>query len=68
MLNNRDFIAVILYQKQKSNGMPELHRRTIILGLLQDQRQKGALIMDGRMSGASGKIPAAIYVTSEVLR
>lgn len=66
-LNNRDFIAVIRYQGPKANGMPELHKLTTILGLLQDQGQKVALITDGRMSGASGKIPAAIHLTPEAV-
>ncbi|VEJ44969.1 phosphogluconate dehydratase [Bartonella vinsonii] len=66
-LNDKDFIAVIRYQGPKANGMPELHKLTTILGLLQDRGQKVALITDGRMSGASGKIPAAIHVTPEAL-
>lgn len=66
-LNNKDFIAVIRYQGPKANGMPELHKLTTILSVLQDQGQKVALVTDGRMSGASGKIPAAIHVTPEAL-
>ncbi|ENN95124.1 phosphogluconate dehydratase [Bartonella vinsonii subsp. berkhoffii str. Tweed] len=66
-LNDKDFIAVIRYQGPRANGMPELYKLTTILGLLQDRGQKVALITDGRMSGASGKIPAAIYVTPEAL-
>ncbi|EJF87493.1 phosphogluconate dehydratase [Bartonella vinsonii subsp. arupensis OK-94-513] len=66
-LNDKDFIAVIRYQGPKANGMPELHKLTTILGLLQDRGQKVALVTDGRMSGASGKIPAAIHVTPEAL-
>ncbi|EJF78244.1 phosphogluconate dehydratase [Bartonella birtlesii] len=67
VLNNKDFIAVIRYQGPKANGMPELHKLTTILGILQDQGQKVALVTDGRMSGASGKIPAAIHITPEAL-
>ncbi|GAA5103254.1 phosphogluconate dehydratase [Bartonella jaculi] len=66
-LNDKDFIAVIRYQGPKANGMPELHKLTTILGVLQDRGQKVALVTDGRMSGASGKIPAAIHVTPEAL-
>lgn len=67
ILNGKDFIAVVRYQGPKANGMPELHKLTTILGVLQDQGQKVALVTDGRMSGASGKIPAAIHVTPEAL-
>ncbi|EJF89390.1 phosphogluconate dehydratase [Bartonella tamiae] len=66
-LNGKDFIAVIRYQGPKANGMPELHKLTTVLGVLQDRGQKVALVTDGRMSGASGKIPAAIHVTPEAL-
>lgn len=66
-LNDKDFIAVIRYQGPKANGMPELHKLTTVLGILQDRGQKVALVTDGRMSGASGKIPAAIHVTPEAL-
>ncbi|QEE11639.1 phosphogluconate dehydratase [Bartonella krasnovii] len=66
-LHDKDFIAVIRYQGPKANGMPELHKLTTILGVLQDRGQRVALITDGRMSGASGKIPAAIHVTPEAL-
>ncbi|WP_174803975.1 phosphogluconate dehydratase [Martelella limonii] len=62
---NRDFIAVVRFQGPKSNGMPELHRLTPPLGVLQDRGYKVALVTDGRMSGASGKVPAAIHVTPE---
>ena len=62
----RDFIAVIRFQGPRANGMPELHRLTPILGVLQDAGHKVALVTDGRMSGASGKVPAAIHVTPEV--
>ena len=62
----RDFVAVIRFQGPRANGMPELHRLTPILGVLQDAGHKVALVTDGRMSGASGKVPAAIHVTPEV--
>ncbi len=64
---NRDFVAVIRFQGPKANGMPELHRLTTVLGILQDRGHKVALVTDGRMSGASGKVPAAIHVTPEAL-
>jgi len=60
-----DFIAVVRFQGPKANGMPELHKLTPPLGVLQDRGQKVALVTDGRMSGASGKVPAAIHVTPE---
>ncbi|HTV68056.1 MAG TPA: phosphogluconate dehydratase [Rhizobiaceae bacterium] len=63
----RDFIAVIRFQGPKANGMPELHKLTTVLGILQDRGFKVALVTDGRMSGASGKVPAAIHVTPEAL-
>ncbi|RCL02719.1 MAG: phosphogluconate dehydratase [Candidatus Tokpelaia sp. JSC188] len=66
-LDDQDFIAVVRYQGPKANGMPELHKLTTFLGVLQDRGQKVALVTDGRMSGASGKIPAAIHVTPEAL-
>ena len=56
----RDFIAVVRFQGPKANGMPELHRLTPVLGVLQDRGFTVALVTDGRMSGASGKVPAAI--------
>ena len=62
-----DFVAVVRFQGPKANGMPELHRLTTVLGVLQDRGQKVALVTDGRMSGASGKVPAAIHVTPEAL-
>ncbi|WP_377298464.1 phosphogluconate dehydratase [Rhizobium sp. SGZ-381] len=62
---NRDFVAVVRFQGPKANGMPELHRLTPPLGVLQDRGFKVALVTDGRMSGASGKVPAAIHVTPE---
>ncbi len=63
----RDFVAVVRYQGPRANGMPELHKLTPPLGVLQDQGFKVALVTDGRMSGASGKVPAAIHVTPECL-
>lgn len=66
-LDHQDFVAVIRYQGPKANGMPELHKLTTVLGILQDRGQKVALLTDGRMSGASGKFPAAIHVTPEAL-
>ncbi|MGB3503561.1 MAG: phosphogluconate dehydratase [Mesorhizobium sp.] len=66
-LLERDFIAVVRFQGPKANGMPELHRLTTVLGILQDRGFKVALVTDGRMSGASGKVPSAIHVTPEAL-
>jgi phosphogluconate dehydratase len=62
-----DFVAVIRFQGPKANGMPELHSLTPILGTCQDRGQKVALVTDGRMSGASGKVPSAIHVWPEAL-
>jgi phosphogluconate dehydratase len=62
---NRDVIAVVRFQGPKANGMPELHRMTPPLAVLQDKGFRVALVTDGRMSGASGKVPAAIHVTPE---
>jgi phosphogluconate dehydratase len=62
---DRDFVAVIRYQGPRANGMPELHKLTPVLGVLQDRGYRVALVTDGRMSGASGKIPAAIHLTPE---
>ncbi|MGF0537332.1 phosphogluconate dehydratase [Agrobacterium sp. ES01] len=64
---DRDFIAVVRFQGPKANGMPELHRLTTPLGILQDRGHKVALLTDGRMSGASGKVPAAIHLTPEAV-
>ncbi|MEP1229541.1 MAG: phosphogluconate dehydratase [Litorimonas sp.] len=61
----RDFVAVLRFQGPRANGMPELHKLTPILGLLQDKGFKVALVTDGRMSGASGKTPAAIHMHPE---
>jgi phosphogluconate dehydratase len=60
-----DLMAVLRYQGPAANGMPELHSLTPALGVLQDRGHQVALITDGRMSGASGKIPAAIHLTPE---
>ncbi|OCP04900.1 MULTISPECIES: phosphogluconate dehydratase [unclassified Ensifer] len=60
-----DFVAVVRFQGPKANGMPELHKLTTVLGILQDRGQRVAILTDGRMSGASGKVPAAIHVTPE---
>jgi phosphogluconate dehydratase len=62
---DRDFVAVIRYQGPSANGMPELHKLTPALGALQDRGYQVALVTDGRMSGASGKVPAAIHLTPE---
>lgn len=64
-LLEKDFIAVLRYQGPKANGMPELHKLVPILGSLQDKGFKVGLVTDGRMSGASGKVAAAIHVTPE---
>lgn len=64
----RDFIAVIRFQGPCANGMPELHKLTPSLGVLQDKGFKIALVTDGRMSGASGKIPSAIHVGPEAAK
>jgi len=61
----RDLVAVVRGQGPRSNGMPELHKLTPMLGALQDQGFKVALLTDGRMSGASGKIPAAIHLSPD---
>lgn len=61
----RDFIAVVRYQGPRANGMPELHKLTPSLSVLQNKGYRVALVTDGRMSGASGKVPAAIHVAPE---
>ena len=66
-LLNRDVIIVVRLQGPKANGMPELHALTPILSNIQDLGFKVGLLTDGRMSGASGKVPAAIHVTPEAL-
>ena len=62
---DRDFIAVVRFQGPKADGMPELHKLMPPLGVLQDRGRRVALVTDGRLSGASGKVPAAIHVTPE---
>ncbi|WP_213994868.1 phosphogluconate dehydratase [Arsukibacterium sp.] len=64
---NKDCIVVVRFQGPKACGMPELHKLTPPLGVLQDKGFKVALVTDGRMSGASGKVPAAIHVTPEAV-
>ena len=61
----RDFVAVVRFQGPRANGMPEMHSLTPLLGMLQNQGRRVALVTDGRLSGASGKIPSAIHVTPE---
>ena len=62
----RDVVAVVRFQGPRANGMPELHKLTPPLGALQKQGFRVALVTDGRMSGASGQVPAAIHVSPEV--
>jgi phosphogluconate dehydratase len=62
---DRDFVAVVRFQGPKAIGMPELHKLMPPLGVLQDRGHKVALVTDGRLSGASGKVPAALHVTPE---
>ncbi|MCW8807953.1 MAG: phosphogluconate dehydratase [Rhodanobacter sp.] len=64
---DRDFVAVVRFQGPQANGMPELHKLTPTLALLQDRGHRIALLTDGRMSGASGRVPAAIHVTPEAV-
>ncbi|MBY0574747.1 MAG: phosphogluconate dehydratase [Undibacterium sp.] len=63
---NMDFVAVVIFQGPQANGMPELHHFTPVLGSLMSAGYKVALVTDGRMSGASGKVPSAIHVSPEV--
>ncbi len=65
---NRDCVVVVRYQGPKALGMPELHKLTPMLGILQDKGYKVALVTDGRMSGASGKVPAAIHLVPEAAK
>jgi phosphogluconate dehydratase len=65
---NRDVLVVVRFQGPRANGMPELHKLTPSLGVLQDRGHRVALVTDGRMSGASGKVPAAIHVHPEAAR
>lgn len=64
----RDVVVVVRFQGPAANGMPELHKLTPLLGVLQDRGHRVALVTDGRMSGASGKVPAAIHVTPEAIK
>ena len=64
---NQDMVAVVRFQGPQANGMPELHKLTPPLAVLQNQGFQVALVTDGRMSGASGRVPAAIHVTPEAL-
>ncbi|MEO5492753.1 MAG: phosphogluconate dehydratase [Sphingomonas sp.] len=64
---DRDVVVVVRFQGPRANGMPELHKLTPPLGVLQNRGFKVALVTDGRMSGASGKVPAAIHCSPEVL-
>ena len=64
---NGDCAVIVRFQGPRANGMPELHKLTPTLGVLQDRGHKVALITDGRMSGASGKVPAAIHMSPEAL-
>lgn len=61
----KDFIAVVRFQGPKANGMPELHKLTPPMSVLQNKGFKVAIVTDGRMSGASGKVPAAIHMSPE---
>jgi len=65
---NQDTVVVLRFQGPAANGMPELHKLTPALGALLDQGHQIALVTDGRMSGASGKVPAAIHVTPEACK
>lgn len=62
-----DVVVVMRHQGPRANGMPELHQLTPLLGVLQDRGFRVALVTDGRMSGASGKVPAAIHLTPEAV-
>ena len=64
---DRDVVVVVRFQGPRANGMPELHKLTPPLGVLQDRGHRVALVTDGRMSGASGKVPAAIHMSPEAL-
>ncbi|MCG7600558.1 phosphogluconate dehydratase [Halomonas sp. McH1-25] len=64
---DRDVVVVVRFQGPRANGMPELHQLTPYLGVLQDRGYKVALVTDGRMSGASGKVPAAIHLSPEAV-
>jgi phosphogluconate dehydratase len=62
---DQDFVAVVIFQGPQANGMPELHHFTPVLGSLMSAGYKVALVTDGRMSGASGKVPAALHISPE---
>ncbi len=62
---NRNFVAVVRFQGPRANGMPEMHSLMPLLGSLQDRGYRVALVTDGRLSGASGKVPSAIHVSPE---
>ncbi|ALH81757.1 phosphogluconate dehydratase [Sphingopyxis macrogoltabida] len=64
---DRDIVVVVRFQGPRANGMPELHKLTPALGVLQDKGYRVALLTDGRMSGASGKVPAVIHLSPEAL-
>jgi len=64
---DKDFVVVLRFQGPRANGMPELHKLTPILGSLQDRGFKIAMVTDGRMSGASGKVPTAIHMHPEAI-
>jgi phosphogluconate dehydratase len=64
---DRDVVVVVRFQGPRANGMPELHKLTPALGVLQNKGYRVALVTDGRMSGASGKVPAAIHLSPEAL-
>ena len=66
-LLDRDVIVVVRFQGPRASGMPELHKLVTPLGVLQDKGYKVALVTDGRMSGSSGKVPAAIHLSPECL-
>jgi len=65
---NTDFVAVVIFQGPQANGMPELHQFTPVLGSLMSAGFKVALVTDGRMSGASGKVPAALHISPEAAK
>ncbi|MDF5753890.1 phosphogluconate dehydratase [Spongiactinospora sp. TRM90649] len=67
-LDGQDFVAVIRYQGPSANGMPELHKLTPPMAVLQDRGQHVAIVTDGRMSGASGKVPSAIHLSPEAAK
>ncbi len=64
---DRDVVVVVRFQGPRANGMPELHKLTPVLGVLQNRGFRVALVTDGRMSGASGKVPCAIHASPEAL-